>query len=145
MLNRVVRWTSGGLEYEADPSQAEKSIRDTELQGANAVTTPGVKPLPHQLEQEQPLSMADFARFREKGARANHLQCGEGWWFQRSIVLFWVISGISLFMCVVRCIKSFVDVVPTCFCLSTICFRLATLNERSIAHRSPCVTSSVSA
>ena len=60
VLNRVVRWTSGGLEYEADPRQAEKLIRDTEPQGANAVTTPGVKPLPHQLEQEQPLSIADF-------------------------------------------------------------------------------------
>ena len=50
VLNRVVRWTDSGLEYEADPRQAEKLICDTELQGANAVTTPGVKPLSHQLE-----------------------------------------------------------------------------------------------
>ena len=27
--NRVVRWTSQGLEYEADPRQAEKLNRDT--------------------------------------------------------------------------------------------------------------------
>jgi hypothetical protein len=73
VLNRVVRWTSGGLEYEADPRQAEKLIRDTELQGANSVTTPGVKPLAHQLEQEQPLSMSDFTRFRGQAARANYL------------------------------------------------------------------------
>ena len=64
MLNRFVRWTSKGIEYEEDPRQAEKPIRDTEFQGANAVTTPGVKPLPHQLKQGQPLSMADFTRFR---------------------------------------------------------------------------------
>ena len=73
VLNRVVRWTSGGLEYEANPRQAEKLIRDNELQGANAVTTPGVKPLPHQLEKEQLLSMADFTRFRGQAARANDL------------------------------------------------------------------------
>ena len=73
MLNRVVRWTSRGLEYEADPRQAEKLIRDTELQGANSVTTPGVKPLAHQLEKEEPLSMADFTRFRGQAARANCL------------------------------------------------------------------------
>ena len=62
VLNRVVWWTSRGIEYEADPRQAEKLIRDTELQGANAVTTPSVKPLTHQLEKEEPLSMADFTR-----------------------------------------------------------------------------------
>ena len=73
VLNRVVRWTSGGLEYEAGPRQAEKLIRDTELQGAKAVTTPGVKPLPHQFENQQPLSMADFTRFRGQAARADDL------------------------------------------------------------------------
>ena len=46
-----IRWTNQRLEYEADPRQAEKLIRDSELQGANAVTTPGFKPLAHQLEQ----------------------------------------------------------------------------------------------
>ena len=73
VLNRVVRWTSQGLEYEADPKQAEKRIRDTELRGANAVTTPGVKSLAHQFEQEEPLSMAAFIRFRGQAARANYL------------------------------------------------------------------------
>ena len=48
-------------------------IRDTQPQGANSVTTPGVKPLAHQLEQEQPLSMSDFTRFRGQAARANYL------------------------------------------------------------------------
>ena len=47
VLNSVVRWTSSGLEYEADPRQAEKLIRDSQLQGANAVTTPGTSPVPH--------------------------------------------------------------------------------------------------
>ena len=73
VLNRVVRWTSRGLEYVADPRQAEKLIRDTQLQGANSVTTPGTKPLAHQLETEQPLSVGEFTRFRGQAARANYL------------------------------------------------------------------------
>ena len=32
VLNRVVKWTSQGLEYEANPRQAEKFIRDNQLQ-----------------------------------------------------------------------------------------------------------------
>ena len=68
-----MRWTSQGLEYEADPRQAEKLIRDTQLQGANAVTTPGTKPLPRQREQEQPLSMSDFKRLRGQAGLANYL------------------------------------------------------------------------
>ena len=73
VLNRVVRWTSTGLEYEADPRQAERLIDDLELDGANGVTTPGVKPLVHQLESEQPLSDKEHTPFRGSGARANYL------------------------------------------------------------------------
>ena len=40
VLNRVVRWTSQGIVYEAEPRQVEKLIRDTQLRGANAVTMP---------------------------------------------------------------------------------------------------------
>ena len=73
MLNRVVRWTDRGIEYEADPRQVEKLVRDTQLQGANAVTTPGVTPLAHQLEEERPISMAEFTRFRAQAAMAKYL------------------------------------------------------------------------
>ena len=37
------------------------------------VTTPGAKPSPHSLEQEEELSMANFTRFRGQAARANYL------------------------------------------------------------------------
>ena len=73
VLNRVVRWTCQGIEYEGDPMQAEKLIRDTELHGANAVTTPGVKPLAYQLEKEEPLSMAGFTRFRRQAGCTRQL------------------------------------------------------------------------
>ena len=43
VLNRVIRWTSEGIEYEADPRQAEKIVTECGLEGAKTVVTPGVK------------------------------------------------------------------------------------------------------
>ncbi len=40
VLNRVVRWTTEGVEYEADPRQAEKLVAECGLTGANTVATP---------------------------------------------------------------------------------------------------------
>ena len=37
MLNRIVRWTDRGVEYEADPRQVEKLLAECGLIGANAV------------------------------------------------------------------------------------------------------------
>ena len=57
VLNRVVRWTGVGLEYEADPRQVERLLIEVELDGekANGAPTPGTKPLAHQITQEQEL------------------------------------------------------------------------------------------
>ena len=47
ILNRVVRITSEGLEYEADPRHTELITGSLGLTAANAVKTPGVKdPVP---------------------------------------------------------------------------------------------------
>ena len=73
VLNRVVRWTSRGLEYEADPRQAERLVEDLQLDGANTVTTPGVKPLAHQIEAEESLPEREHTPFRGRGARSNDL------------------------------------------------------------------------
>ena len=43
ILNRVVRWTAEGLEYEADPRQAEQLCRDLDLVGAKSLGSPGCK------------------------------------------------------------------------------------------------------
>ena len=44
VLNRVVRWPSHGLEYEADPRQGEKLLDELGLDdGVNPCSTPGVK------------------------------------------------------------------------------------------------------
>ena len=43
VLNRVVRWTPDGLEYEADPRQAERLVEECGLNGSNPMGTPGSK------------------------------------------------------------------------------------------------------
>ncbi len=73
MLNRIVRWTPRGIEYEADPGQVEKLLREIELEGANGAVTPGVKVLSHQVESETDLPEKEFTRFRALAARANYL------------------------------------------------------------------------
>ena len=46
VLNRVIRYTEHGLEYEADPRQAEGLLEGLKLDsGCNPVATPGLKPL----------------------------------------------------------------------------------------------------
>ena len=42
-LNRVIRWTKDGLEYEPDQRHSEIAIRELGLEGARAATTPGTK------------------------------------------------------------------------------------------------------
>ncbi len=49
ILNRVVRWTDEGIEYEADPRHAEKLVEQMGLSGANATATPGMKPTAEQI------------------------------------------------------------------------------------------------
>ena len=76
VLNRVIRWTHRGLEYEADPRQGERLVEDLGLEGADSsrlVTTPGVKALAPQIESETPLPSAGVTPFRRRAARANYL------------------------------------------------------------------------
>ena len=55
VLNRIVRWTAEGVEYEADPRHVEQIVRDLDLIGSKPVTTPGLKPT---FEQGMPLQVA---------------------------------------------------------------------------------------
>ena len=43
VLNRISRWTTGGIKYEADPRHAELIIKDLGLSKVNGVSTPGTK------------------------------------------------------------------------------------------------------
>ena len=73
ILNRIVRWTESAVEYEADPRQAEKLIRECGLEGANSVTTPGLKETGAQATDDCELGKELHTAFRASAARANYL------------------------------------------------------------------------
>ena len=74
VLNRVIRYTEHGLEYEADPRQAERLLEGLKLDsGCNPVATPGLKPLMDQLTEDKVLPTSEFTGFRGLPARANYL------------------------------------------------------------------------
>ena len=43
MLNRIVRWTDDGLEYEADPRHVEIILKQLNIGHCKAVAAPGTK------------------------------------------------------------------------------------------------------
>ena len=75
VLNRVIRWTPQGLEYEADPRQVEKLLQELELdgEGVKGVVTPGLRALAHQIKDEVQLPEREHTKFRGLAARANYL------------------------------------------------------------------------
>ena len=73
VLNRVVRWTPDGIEYEADPRQAEKLVRECGLEGANSTATPGLVPTTEQIAADVDLAQKLHTPFRGSAARANYL------------------------------------------------------------------------
>ena len=74
ILNRIVRWTDKGLEYEADPRQSEKFLRDLRLDGdgVNAAATPGVKAVKEQLDSDKGLDHSKTSPYRAVAARSNY-------------------------------------------------------------------------
>ena len=75
VLNRVIRWTPDGLEYEADPRQVERLLEELDLdgEGAKGVVTPGLKVQSHQAKAEKEIPENEHTRFRGLAARANFL------------------------------------------------------------------------
>ena len=66
VLGRIIRWTSEGTEYEADPRQVEKLLMELDLDGdgVKGVVTPAVKVLSHQAQSEKELPESEHIRFR---------------------------------------------------------------------------------
>jgi len=74
VLNRIIRRTEQGWEYEADQRHAEILVEALKLKGANSVTTPGEEEKEWEVEENgQELSGEDATRFRALAARANYL------------------------------------------------------------------------
>ncbi len=73
MLNRVIRWTPTGLEYEADPRLVEQIVVDLGLAGCRGVGTPGVKPTYEQIQSDEQLPEQKGKPYRAVAARMNYL------------------------------------------------------------------------
>ena len=73
ILNRVIRWSEHGIEYEADPRQAEKLVAECGMVNVNPVGTPGVRLSFKQCEDDKELPARLHTAFRGAAARANYL------------------------------------------------------------------------
>ena len=74
VLNRVLRWTSSGVEYEADPRHRENLLEGLGLDGGcMSAATPGLKAVIEQLIGDKPVSQYGHTRCRGLAARANSL------------------------------------------------------------------------
>lgn len=73
VLNRIVRWTPEGVEYEADPRQGEKFVAGLNLGGCRGVSTPGVKVAADNILADQGIPVSRHRLFRALAARANYL------------------------------------------------------------------------
>ena len=73
MLNRIIRWTEHGLEYEADPRQAEQLIAECGLGESHTCATPSVRASFSELEDDSPLDPKFHTAYRGAAARANYL------------------------------------------------------------------------
>ena len=72
-LNRVIRWTDVGVEYEADPRQAERLMAECGLEQCQSVATPGVRPTGDELANDEVLPPKLTTPFRGSSARASYL------------------------------------------------------------------------
>ncbi len=72
-LNRIVRWQGDRIEYEADPRQIERLISECGLEGAKAMSTPGVRHSLKEIEADEDLPANLHTAFRGAAARGNYL------------------------------------------------------------------------
>ena len=72
---RCARWTEDGLEYEADPRQAEKFIESIGLSGERLKSTvkSRLKCTKEQIDAEKELEQHEHTPYRGNGARCNYL------------------------------------------------------------------------
>ena len=72
-FNRVIRWIPAGLEYEADPRQAEKLIAECGMENSQPVATPGVRPTAQEILADKVLDSRLSTPFRGAAARGKYL------------------------------------------------------------------------
>ena len=73
VLNRIIRWTPSGIEYEGDPRQVERLIIDLGLENTKHTGTPGMKQTWDQVQQDKELPQSKHTAYRAVAARGNFL------------------------------------------------------------------------
>ncbi len=76
VLNRTLRWTDGGLQYEADQRHADIIIQQMGMTNARPVTTPMVaeaKDIEEQRKDSKALNAEEATQYRALTARLNYL------------------------------------------------------------------------
>ena len=73
VLNRIIRWTPQGVEYEADPRQVERFVVDLNLEGCRQTGTPGTKQTFEQLQGDKELPEYKQTAYRAVAARGNYI------------------------------------------------------------------------
>ena len=74
VLNRSIRWTARGIEYEADPRHRQVILKELGLEGCSPVTTPWSPQEQGCLQDEgELLSGTEATKFRAIVARLNYL------------------------------------------------------------------------
>ncbi len=66
ILNRIIRWTEHGIEYEADPRQCEKLVAECGMANTNSVAAPGLRMSFGQLENDAELPPDKHTVFRSQ-------------------------------------------------------------------------------
>ena len=72
-LNRIITWGENGIEYEADPRQAERLVYECGMHGAKPMGTPGAKVSFKEHEDDAELPAKLHTAFRASAARGNYL------------------------------------------------------------------------
>jgi len=77
ILNRIIRWTKDGLEYEPDQRHAERIVAELGLEKCRPVSTPcipeGTVESKMRLEKGADMDAKDATRYRALAARLNYL------------------------------------------------------------------------
>lgn len=74
ILNRVVRWNTSGIEYEADPRHVEKLLRDMARDNCRELSSLGTKPASEETEKlDVPLTGDAVTLYRSVVPRCNDL------------------------------------------------------------------------
>ena len=75
LLNRVIRYSHRGLEWEADPRHCEQIARELGLTPGvtTALSTPSTRPTAEEIAASEPLPPEEATRYRALVARANYL------------------------------------------------------------------------